>query len=300
LISPTGMDSFVPPSDRMSLRESGKRSPDYRFRAHIYTIRAGYTQFSVIYTQFQSAIHNSLQLYTIRSSYTQFVPAIHNSDQLYTIRAQLYTIPRRSRSTEPVRMRSATPSTGCIRSRDTPVIAPGRVFRRHNTVADESTCKVVSRAAAPRPTEPDHLYTIPRSYTQFVPAIHNSFRLYTIPVIYTQFAPAFVAPSDPPSSRRRTLGVRAGRTAVQSVEPDLDRQSIAPRYPNFIRRRRPRGWRGLKHEVERSMDRPPFPGHNAPAPLKRVSDRRRTCAWWPVALWSTFDEAGLTGGTFCS
>lgn len=56
----------------MSLRESGKRSPDYGFRAHIHTIRAGYTQFSVTYTQFQSAIHNSLQLYTIPISYTQF------------------------------------------------------------------------------------------------------------------------------------------------------------------------------------------------------------------------------------
>ena len=255
MISPTGMDSFVPPSDRMSLRESGKRSPDYRFRAHIYTIRAGYTPFSVTYTQLRSAIHNSLQLYTIPVSYTQFRSAIHNSGQLYTIRAQLYTIrahlytiPRRSRSTEPVRMRSATPSTGCIRPCDTPVIAPGRVFRRHDTVADESLCKVVSRAAAPRPTEPGQLYTIPCSYTQFRAAIHNSFRLYTIRAGYTQFARAFVARSDPPPSRRRTLGARAGRTVVQSVEPDLDRQSIAPRYPNFIRRRRPCGRRGLKHE----------------------------------------------------
>ena len=198
LISPTGMDSFVPPSDRMSLRESGKRSPDYRFRAHIYTIRAGYTPFSVTYTQLRSAIHNSLQLYTIRSSYTQFRSAIHNSGQLYTIRAHLYTIPRRSRSTEPVRMRSATPSTGCIRPCDTPVIAPGRVFRRHDTVADESLCKVVSRAAAPRPTEPGQLYTIPASYTQFRAAIHNSFRLYTIRSGYTQFAPAIH------NSRRRS------------------------------------------------------------------------------------------------
>ena len=71
-------------------------------------------------------------------------------------------------------MRSATPSTGRIRPRDTPVTAPGGVFRRHKTVADESLCKVVSRAAAPRSTEPGHLYTVPRG------AIHNSFQLYTI------------------------------------------------------------------------------------------------------------------------
>ena len=84
LISPTGMDSFVPPSDRMSLRESGKRSPDYRFRAHIYPIRTGYTQFSVTYTQFRSAIHNSLQLYTIPISYTQFERSYTQFGRIYT------------------------------------------------------------------------------------------------------------------------------------------------------------------------------------------------------------------------
>ena len=163
------------------------------------------TRFAPAIHNFPSPIHNSGQLYTIRSSYTQFAPAIHNSDQLYTIRAQLYTIrahlytiPRRSRSTEPVRMRSSTPSTGCIRPCDTPVIAPGRVFRRHDTVADESLCKVVSRAAAPRPTEPGQLYTIPASYTQFRAAIHNSVQLYTIRSGYTQFAPAIH------NSRRRS------------------------------------------------------------------------------------------------
>ena len=163
-----------------------------------------------------AAIHNSIHLYTIRSTYAQFDPPMHNSRYLYTIRAPAIhnsasaTLDRACRYA--IRHAARRAYSALRYCGNCPLNALGRGIRRRATVADESLRRL--SAAPPRPhlTKPGHLYTIRAcytqfgsSYTQFAPAIHNSEaaihnsrQLYTIRGsythyggIYTQFAPAF-------------------------------------------------------------------------------------------------------------
>ena len=215
------------PETKSALPAPGAPIHDSR---HLYTIRGSYTQFP-------SAIHNSSQLYTIPLGYTQFGGRYTQFRAGYTQFARTYTQFRvgHTRSILSVNDPPFHPQGSFSALR-----APGGDIHGRTSVAGEYLRGVARRAAAPRPTEPGHLYTIPDA------AIHNSRRLYTIRAAihnsgsYTQFAPA-IHNSRRPSSRRTSRSRRAeersalAAEAVGSVEPDLGRQSIAPRYPPSIR-----------------------------------------------------------------
>ena len=185
--------------------EIRKRSLHYPLRAHLYTIRA-------TYTQFRPAIHNTGQLYTISLGYTQFRAGYTQFARTYTQFRVGHTRSILSVNDPPLHLQG---SFSALR-------APGVDIHGRTSVAGEYLRRVARRAAAPRPTEPGHLYTIPDA------AIHNSRRLYTIrAAIHNSRRP----------SRRRTSHSR--RVEERSALAPDDRRSGASSRTWIVRVSRP-------------------------------------------------------------